>query len=93
MLKIPDIVPVSEIRQNTARILRDVRTSGQPLVITQRGRAAAVVLSMEAYERGERERQILLHLARGEREIMKGVGRDLGAVLAKADELLRTTKR
>jgi PHD/YefM family antitoxin component YafN of YafNO toxin-antitoxin module len=58
------------------------------VVITQRGRAAAVLLSMEAYERSERERQLLHLLARGEQEIAAGKGFDLDEILAEADALL-----
>ena len=82
------MIPVSELRQNAAAALRRLRTSRQPLVVTQRGRAAAVMVSVEAYERAERERQILRLLARGEREIRAGRGHDLDEVLAEADELL-----
>lgn len=46
------------------------------------------MVSIEEYERAERERQILRLLARGEREIRAGRGHDLDAVLAEADELL-----
>lgn len=46
------------------------------------------MVSIEAYQRAEHERQILLLLARGKREIRAGKGHDLGEVLAKADRLL-----
>ena len=82
------MIPVSELRQGAAAALRRLRTSRQPLVVTQRGRAAAVMVSVEAYERAERERQILRLLARGEREIRAGRGHDLDEVLAEADQLL-----
>ena len=89
MAKIPEVVPVTDLRQDAAAVLRRVRGRKQPLIITQRGRAAAVMLSLDAYERGEHERQILLLLARGEREIAAGEGHDLDAVLAEADAVLR----
>ena len=88
MGRLPAMIPVSELRQDAAAALRRLRTSRQPLVVTQRGRAAAVMVSVEAYERAERERQILRLLARGEREIRAGRGHDLDEVLAEADELL-----
>lgn len=88
MPKIPDIVPVTDLRQDAAAVLERVRRSPQPVVITQRGRAAAVMVSPESYERSEQERQILRLLALGEREIAKGKGHDLDSVLADADELL-----
>ena len=90
MPKVPAIIPITDLRQDAAKALERVRRSPEPVVITQRGRAAAVLLSMEAYEQGERERQILRLLATGEREITKGKGRDLQAVLAAADQLLRS---
>ena len=93
MAKVPNIIPVTDLRQDTAAALKRLKTSKQPVVITQRGRAAAVLLSMEEYERGEHERQILRLIARGEQEITLGKGFDLGAVLADADEILGSTAK
>ena len=91
MAKVPNIIPVTDLRQDAAAALKRLKTSKQPVVITQRGRAAAVLLSMEEYERGEHERQILRLIARGEQEITAGNGFDLDAVLAEADEILGAT--
>lgn len=88
MPKVPEIIPITDLRQDAASVVRRVRGSRQPLVITQRGRAAAVILSLEAYEQGEHERELLRFLARGEKEIEAGVGHDLDDVLAEADALL-----
>ncbi len=88
MPRMPEIIPVTDLRQNASRALKRVRTSTQPIIVTQRGRAAAVMLSMEAYERAEHERQILRFLARGEREIAAAEGSSLEAVLGEADRLL-----
>lgn len=88
MAKIPDIIPVTDLRQDSAAALKRARQSGQPIVITQRGRAAAVLVSIEAFEHAEHERQILHLLAKGEREIAAGRGFDLDDVLAEADDLL-----
>lgn len=88
MARVPDIIPVSELRQDAAGTLKRVNRSRQPLVVTQRGRAAAVLLSIGVYQQAERERQILKLLARGEREIRAGRGVSLDVVLAEADELL-----
>lgn len=90
MAKVPEIVPITDLRQDAAAVLKRVRTQRQPLIITQRGRAAAVMLSMEAYERREQERELLRLLARGDREIAQGKGHDLKKVLAEVDALLST---
>jgi len=88
MANVPDIIPITDLRQDAAAALKRVKSSRQPVVITQRGRAAAVLLSLEAYERSEHDRQLLHLLARGEREITAGSGFDLDEVLAEADALL-----
>ncbi len=88
MARIPEVIPVTDLRQDAAAVLRRVRGRKQPIIITQRGRAAAVMLSVDAYERGEHERQILLLLARGEQEIAAGKGHELETVFAEADALL-----
>ena len=88
MSKLPEIIPITDLRQDSSAVLERVRASRQPLIITQRGRAAAVMLSVEEYERTENERQILMLLARGEKEIADSDGHDLEDVLAEADRLL-----
>ena len=88
MAKVPEIIPVSDLRQDAATILKRVQDSQQPLVITQRGRAAAIMLSVEAYERLAHTRDLLSLLVRGEQEIATGAGYYLDEVLAEADDLL-----
>ena len=92
MAKIPNIVPITDLRQDATSIVKRVTSSREPLVITQRGRAAAVMVSMEAYEHTQHELEILRLLARGEKEIEAGEGYDLNTVLAEADSLLEGMK-
>lgn len=40
-----DLVPIAEFRSSTARILDDMTDEGRTLVITQNGKAKAVVMS------------------------------------------------
>lgn len=72
MAQLPEIIPVRDLRQETAAVLKRLQSSGQPFVVTQRGRTAAVLLSADAYERCERERHLLRFLVRGEQEITAG---------------------
>lgn len=88
MGKLLNIIPVSDLRQDAAKILKQLRNNKEPLVITQRGRASAVIISVEAYEKSEHEKEILRLLAKGDREIELGEGYDLDTVLAEADSLL-----
>jgi len=89
MATVPEIIPVTDLRQDAAAVLKRLQASHEPLVITQRGRAAAIMLSVEAYERGEQERQLLRLLVRGEQEMATGIWYDLDEVLADADTLLK----
>ena len=75
-------------RKDAAGVLKYVKDSKEPLFITQRGRATAVLMSLDAYERSETDRELLLLLARGEKEIAAGVGHSLEQVLAEAEALL-----
>ena len=88
MSSIPSIIPISDLRQDTANIIKQAAASDKPVVITQRGRASAVLVSAESYERTQHELEILLMLARGDAEIHAGTGHDLDDVLAEARDLL-----
>ena len=88
MGKLLNIIPVSDLRQDAAKVLKRVKDSREPVAITQRRRAAAVILSVEAFEQSERDRERLRLPAKGEREIEAGEGHDLDSVLAEADALL-----
>jgi prevent-host-death family protein len=93
MTKIPNIIPITDLRQDATGVVKRVTASREPLVITQRGRAAVVMVSMEAYEHSQHELELLRLLARGEKEIEAGKGYDLDAVLAEADTLLKEIQR
>ncbi|MBW2543992.1 MAG: type II toxin-antitoxin system Phd/YefM family antitoxin [Deltaproteobacteria bacterium] len=88
MGKLPNVIPVSDLRQDTAKLLKQLRNNKEPLIITQRGRATAVMIGVDAYEKAEYEKELLRLLARGNREIEIGEGYDLDTVLADADALL-----
>jgi prevent-host-death family protein len=93
MIRISNIVPITDLRQDATSIVKRVSSGREPLVITQRGRAAAVMISVEAYEQCQRELELLRLLARGEKEIHAGKGHDLDTVLAEADALLEEMQR
>lgn len=90
MGKLSNIIPISDLRQDAAKILKQLKNNKDPLIITQRGRAAAVMIGVDAYEKFEQEKELLLLLAKGDREIETGEGYDLYTVFAEADALLAT---
>jgi len=88
MAKIPEIVPITDLRHDAAAVLKRLQSSHQPLVITQRGRAAAVLVRVEDFDRAQHEKELLRLLAKGEEEISKGKGTSLEEVFKEADRLL-----
>jgi prevent-host-death family protein len=89
MTKIPNIIPITDLRQDASAVLKRVGASQEPIVITQRGRAAAIIVSMETYQKTQTDMEILRLLACGEKEIESGKGFSLADVLAEADALLK----
>ncbi len=88
MGKLLNIIPITDLRQDAAKVLKQLKDSNEPLIITQRGRAAAVMLSVEAFKQSEHDKELLSLLAKGEKEIGIGEGHDLEDVLSEADSLL-----
>ena len=93
MPRAPKIIPISDLRKNASDVVKSISSSREPVFITQRGRAAAVMVSIEVYKNAQHEMDILHLLARGEKEIAAGIGHELDDVLKEADRYLEAEKR
>ncbi|HEV7238969.1 MAG TPA: type II toxin-antitoxin system Phd/YefM family antitoxin [Thermoanaerobaculia bacterium] len=67
-----DIKPVSEFRANAAELIEQVKESGRPLVLTQRGHSTAVVLDVADYENMIDELELLRDVRTAVQEIESG---------------------
>ena len=92
MPRAPKIIPISDLRQNASNVIKGMSSSREPVFITQRGKAAAVMVSMAVYERSQHEIDVLHLLARGEKEIAASIGHELNDVLKEADRYLEAAK-
>ena len=92
MPRAPKIIPISDLRQNASDVVKSLSSSREPVFITQRGRAAAVMVSMEVYQNSQHEMDVLRLLAGGEKEIEAGIGHELDDVLKEADRFLEAAK-
>ena len=54
-----NIIPVSDLQRQAAQVLIAVNKSSEPIIITQRGRASAVIISAEHYARIEEDLELL----------------------------------
>ncbi len=46
-----DILPIATFKARASEVVRSLRTRGRPVIITQNGRPAAVILSPEEFDR------------------------------------------
>ncbi|MCP3958513.1 MAG: type II toxin-antitoxin system Phd/YefM family antitoxin [bacterium] len=66
------IEPVTTLKSKSAELVRRARESGQPIIITQNGKATAVLQDVESYERQRKALLLLKYLARGDRDVRQG---------------------
>jgi len=69
-----DIKPVSEFRANAAELIEHVRHTRRPLVLTQRGHSAAVLLDVDEYEKLLEEIELLRDVRLSEAQFKTGKG-------------------
>lgn len=69
-----DIKPVSEFRAKAADLIKRVQSTRRPLVLTQRGRSAAVVVAVDEYEQLLEDVETLRDIRAAEEQIDDGRG-------------------
>ena len=69
-----DIQPVTEFRANAAQFIDQVRETGEPVILTQHGRSAAVLLDVESYEALLDELALLRDVRVAEKQLAAGKG-------------------
>ena len=63
------IKPISYLKAHASEIVRTLGERGEPLVITQRGEAKAVVQDIDSFEKTQENMALLKILALGNRQI------------------------
>ena len=69
-----DVRPVTEFRSNTSSIIEQVQSTGRPVVLTQHGRSAVVLLDIHSYEHLIEEIELLRAIRVSEEELDAGAG-------------------
>jgi prevent-host-death family protein len=60
-----DIIPIGEFKVSISRYLKNVQQTGQPLIITQNGRPAGVLLSPAEYDELIYRKELFNSIERG----------------------------
>ncbi|OGV73386.1 MAG: prevent-host-death family protein [Lentisphaerae bacterium RIFOXYB12_FULL_65_16] len=84
-----DIRPLSEFRSKCTAFLKQVHDTKRPMVITQRGRSAAVLLDVGEYQAMVERLELLEDIQRAETELEQGLGVDHAKAKARVLEGLR----
>jgi antitoxin YefM len=71
-----DIRPLSEFRANAAAFVQQVQTTQRPIVLTQHGRSAAVLVDVVEYERLVERAEVLEDVRIAEEQVARGEGLD-----------------
>ena len=82
-----DIRPLAEFRANLAAVVKQVRRTRRPVVLTQNGRSAAVLLNVQEYEALLDKLELLEDVRQAEVQLARGRG--LAHLRAKAAVLAR----
>lgn len=77
-----DVVPLSDLKINPGRIVKQVVNAHRPVLLTSRGRGVAVVQALADYEASEEERNFMRALVQGLTDLEEG--REVSLADAKA---------
>ncbi len=69
---IPKLVPITDMKRQPGKVLDALRADRSPMVITEHGRAAAVLLDVASYDALTRRHEILEGIAAGEKALAEG---------------------
>ena len=69
-----DIHPLSDFRSNAAAFVERVRSTRRPVILTQRGRSAAVLMDVAEYEALVDELELLRDIRTAEKQLAAGKG-------------------
>lgn len=69
---LPRRVPITDLKRQAGKVLDTLRAERTPVVITEHGRAAAVLMDVASYEAMTRRFEILKGIEEGERDIAEG---------------------
>lgn len=83
------VEPITVVKTRCAELIERAREAGSPIVITQNGRATAVLQDVETFDRQRKALLLLRFLAQGEREIRRGRGIPHATVAARVRRATR----
>ena len=69
-----DVRPVTEFRSHTSAVLEQVQRTKRPVILTQHGRSAGVLLDVDSYEALVEEVAVIRDIRTAEAQLDAGLG-------------------
>ena len=85
-----DLVPVSDFRIRTAEVVARVKKNRRPVILTQRGRSAAVLEDVREYERRVERLELLEAILDGIRAAEQGAVVSHDKAMTELDKILNS---
>ena len=67
-----DIIPISDLKINPGRIIKQIQKAHRPVLLTNRGRGVAVVQALHDYESDVEERAFMKAIVKGIVDLEEG---------------------
>jgi prevent-host-death family protein len=83
---LPKLIPVTEVKRKATEIIEGLQREQEPLLITEHGREAAILMDVATYRMQERKIALLEGIIRGRQAVADG------RVLGHEEVLARTAK-
>jgi len=83
-----DIKPLSLLRTDPGSVLRQIRNNRRPVIITDRGKPAAVLVPVEEYEQDQEKLALMEAVLEGEKDFQEGRTKTLDQVYQRTRQWL-----
>jgi prevent-host-death family protein len=85
---VEDIIPVTKVREQIGSVIERARETKRPIVVTQNGSAAVVIIDAAQYQKETQERALFRAILEGEDAARAGKLVSMEEVEARLDALL-----
>lgn len=92
-VKLKNIAPITELKRDAAALIEQAHDQRSPIVITQNGKATAVLQDVESFEEDRRAFALLKLALEGDAEIAAGHGLTLAKHRQRAAAILGSRSR
>jgi prevent-host-death family protein len=83
---LPRLIPVTDVKRKATEIIEALQREQEPLLITEHGREAAILMDVTSYRMRERKLELLEGIIRGQKAMAEG------RTLTQEEVMARTAK-